>query len=85
VGQSEQGPSMFRRRSLRGPPCLCAQFETEEKTKQHAFQNSWGLTTRTLGVMIMTHGDDKGLVLPPRVAPKQVRASPFPCSSGALC
>ncbi len=35
-------------------------------------QNSWGLTTRSLGVMIMTHGDDKGLVLPPRAAPKQV-------------
>ena len=48
------------------------EFETEEKTKQHAWQNSWGLTTRSLGVMIMTHGDDKGLVLPPRVAPKQV-------------
>lgn len=40
--------------------------------QEHAWQNSWGLTTRTLGVMIMTHGDDKGLVLPPRVAPKQV-------------
>jgi hypothetical protein len=49
------------------------EFETEEKTKQHAWQNSWGLTTRTLGVMVMTHSDDKGLVLPPRVAPKQVR------------
>jgi hypothetical protein len=48
------------------------EFETEEKTKQHAWQNSWGLTTRTLGVMVMTHSDDKGLVLPPRVAPKQV-------------
>ena len=35
-------------------------------------QNSWGLTTRSLGVMIMTHSDNKGLVLPPRAAPKQV-------------
>lgn len=35
------------------------------------WQNSWGLTTRTIGVMIMVHGDDKGLVLPPRVAPTQ--------------
>jgi prolyl-tRNA synthetase len=48
------------------------EFETEEKTKAHAWQNSWGLTTRSIGVMIMTHGDDKGLVLPPRAAPKQV-------------
>ena len=37
-----------------------------------AFQNSWGLTTRTIGAMIMVHGDDAGLVLPPRVAATQV-------------
>uniref|UniRef100_A0A7R9VIU9 proline--tRNA ligase n=1 Tax=Chlamydomonas euryale TaxID=1486919 RepID=A0A7R9VIU9_9CHLO len=48
------------------------EFETEERTKQLVWQNSWGFTTRTIGVMIMTHGDDKGLVLPPRAAPKQV-------------
>jgi len=36
------------------------------------WQNSWGLTTRTIGVCVMVHGDDKGLVLPPRVAPLQV-------------
>lgn len=36
------------------------------------WQNSWGLTTRSIGVMIMVHGDDKGLVLPPRIAPIQV-------------
>ncbi|AJF62145.1 TPA: proline--tRNA ligase [Candidatus Woesearchaeota archaeon] len=34
-----------------------------------AWQNSWGLSTRTIGIMILMHGDDKGLVLPPRVAP----------------
>ena len=51
------------------------EFETDERTKQHAWQNSWGLTTRSLGVMIMTHSDDKGLVLPPRAAPKQVWGS----------
>lgn len=43
-------------------------FESENKERLFAWQNSWGLTTRTIGVMIMTHGDDKGLVLPPRVA-----------------
>eukprot|EP01047_Picozoa_sp_COSAG01_P063851 COSAG01_NODE_8348_length_2820_cov_32.756340_2_plen_545_part_00 len=42
------------------------------QTKVHAFQNSWGLTTRTIGVMIMVHGDDRGLVLPPAVAMYQV-------------
>ncbi|CAH8545842.1 unnamed protein product [Schistosoma turkestanicum] len=37
----------------------------------YVYQNSWGLTTRTLGVVVMVHSDDKGLVLPPRVAPYQ--------------
>lgn len=41
---------------------------TEEAKKLHVWQNSWGLSTRTIGVMVMTHGDDKGLVMPPRVA-----------------
>ncbi|XP_015432761.1 PREDICTED: bifunctional glutamate/proline--tRNA ligase [Dufourea novaeangliae] len=41
---------------------------TEADEKTFVYQNSWGLTTRTIGVMIMIHGDDKGLVLPPNVA-----------------
>ncbi|EPY35310.1 prolyl-tRNA synthetase [Angomonas deanei] len=36
------------------------------------FQNSWGLSTRTIGVMVMVHGDNKGLVMPPRVSQVQV-------------
>lgn len=40
--------------------------------KLFVWQNSWGLSTRTIGVMVMVHGDDKGLVLPPRVASVQV-------------
>lgn len=44
--------------------------ETGKKT--FAWQNSWGMTTRTIGAMIMIHSDDDGLVLPPRVAPVQV-------------
>uniref|UniRef100_A0A670I0J8 Bifunctional glutamate/proline--tRNA ligase n=1 Tax=Podarcis muralis TaxID=64176 RepID=A0A670I0J8_PODMU len=40
--------------------------------KQFAYQNSWGITTRTIGVMTMIHGDNMGLVLPPRVASVQV-------------
>ncbi|GAA5887395.1 hypothetical protein JCM5296_007125 [Sporobolomyces johnsonii] len=40
--------------------------------KLQVWQNSWGLSTRSLGVMVMVHGDDKGLVLPPRVAQLQV-------------
>ena len=40
--------------------------------KKYVFQNSWGLTTRTIGVMCMVHGDNIGLVLPPKVASVQV-------------
>jgi prolyl-tRNA synthetase len=41
---------------------------SKEKEKVFVWQNSWGLSTRVIGVMVMLHGDDKGLVLPPRVA-----------------
>ncbi|XP_028822206.1 bifunctional glutamate/proline--tRNA ligase-like [Denticeps clupeoides] len=49
-------------------------FEDPKKPgeKQLAYQNSWGLTTRTIGVLTMVHGDNMGLVLPPRVACLQV-------------
>jgi len=48
------------------------QFEDENVTKQWGWQNSWGLSTRSIGVTIMIHGDDKGLRLPPRAAATQV-------------
>jgi len=54
------------------------QFEDEKGQKKMAWQTSWGLTTRTIGVMVMVHGDDKGLVLPPRVAPTQAVVIPIP-------
>lgn len=57
------------------------EYETDDKSKAYVWQNSWGLTTRSLGVMIMTHSDNRGLVLPPRVAPKQVVLIPIPKSS----
>lgn len=53
-------------------------FTDGEGKSSFAWQNSWGLTTRTIGVMVMIHGDDKGLVLPPRVAPSQVVIIPIP-------
>jgi len=49
----------------------------EKQNKLQAWQTSWGMTTRTIGVMVMTHGDDQGLVLPPRVAPIQVILIPI--------
>jgi prolyl-tRNA synthetase len=53
------------------------EFEDDKGAKQLAWQNSWGLTTRTIGVMVMVHGDSKGLVLPPRVSPIQVVIVPI--------
>ncbi len=48
-------------------------FENPENgEKEYVYQNSWGITTRTIGVMVMVHGDNNGLVLPPRVACLQV-------------
>src|SRR4051794_27416525 len=44
----------------------------EKREKLFVWQNSWGLSTRVIGVMVMIHGDNKGLVLPPRVAGHQV-------------
>ena len=49
--------------------------------QQFVWQNSWGLTTRTIGVMVMIHGDDKGLILPPRVASVQVVVMPVGINS----
>ncbi|TVY78139.1 putative proline--tRNA ligase [Lachnellula suecica] len=46
--------------------------EGEKAGHIHVWQNSWGLSTRVIGVMVMIHGDDKGLVLPPRVSKLQV-------------
>ena len=47
-------------------------FSNLDKKREYAYQNSWGFTTRSIGVMVMEHSDDKGLVLPPLVAPIQV-------------
>jgi prolyl-tRNA synthetase len=44
----------------------------ETKAPLHVWQNSWGLSTRTIGIMVMVHGDNRGLVIPPRVADIQV-------------
>ena len=53
------------------------QFQNRENKLQSPFQTSWGVSTRLLGSIIMVHGDDNGLVLPPRVAPTQVVIIPI--------
>ncbi len=47
-------------------------FQDQDGQVKYVWQNSWGFTTRSVGGMVLAHGDDKGLVLPPRVAPTQV-------------
>lgn len=47
-------------------------YTARDNTVRYPHQTSWGLSTRSIGAIIMTHGDDNGLILPPRVAPIQV-------------
>ncbi len=53
-------------------------FQARDKSLQHVWTTSWGVSTRLIGGLIMTHGDDRGLVLPPKVAPYQVVIVPIP-------
>ncbi len=53
------------------------QFTGKDNKLHHPFQTSWGSTTRLIGAIIMTHGDDNGLVLPPAVAPIQLVIIPI--------
>ncbi len=50
----------------------------EDEKDHKVWQTSWGITTRTIGALVMVHGDDKGLVLPPKIAPTQVVIVPIP-------
>jgi len=52
-------------------------FLDEKQKNQFGWQNSWGISTRSIGVMILMHSDDKGLVLPPKVASMQVVIVPI--------
>ncbi|KAE8733907.1 Proline--tRNA ligase [Hibiscus syriacus] len=53
------------------------QFTDENGQRQHVWQTSWAISTRFVGGIIMTHGDDTGLMLPPRIAPIQVVIVPI--------
>jgi prolyl-tRNA synthetase len=53
------------------------QFQTKEGKLDYVWQTSWGVSTRLIGGLIMTHSDDKGLVLPPKLAPKKVVIVPI--------
>ena len=53
------------------------QFTDKDNTLKYVHQTSWGMTTRVIGAMIMVHGDNSGLVLPPHIAPIQVMIIPI--------
>ncbi len=53
------------------------QYSDKENKLQYVHQTSWGLSTRIIGAIIMVHGDNSGLVLPPRIAPTQVMIIPI--------
>ena len=53
------------------------QYTDKENKLQYCHETSWGVSTRLIGAIIMVHGDDSGLVLPPRIAPTQVMVIPI--------
>ncbi len=53
------------------------QYTDKDNKLQYVYQTSWGMTTRLIGAIIMVHGDDSGLVLPPRIAPVQAMVIPI--------
>ncbi|KAL4068617.1 hypothetical protein V8B97DRAFT_1873260 [Scleroderma yunnanense] len=67
LGQNFSRPEMFN---------IVVEDPNDSNGKLYVWQNSWGLSTRTIGVMVMVHGDNQGLVLPPRVAMVQVVVVP---------
>lgn len=52
-------------------------FQTEKGTREHVHATSWGMTTRMIGALIMAHGDDNGIIIPPRLATTQVAVVPI--------
>ncbi len=52
-------------------------FQDQDGVRKNVWTTSWGLSTRTIGALIMVHGDDSGLIMPPRVAPTQVIIVPI--------
>ncbi len=59
-------------------------FLDESQKEQYPWQTSWGISTRTIGALIMVHSDDKGLILPPKIAPIHVVVVPIPYKDAEL-
>ena len=71
----QMGTSHFLGQNFSKP--FNVKYADKENVESYAWQTSWGVSWRLIGGMIMVHGDDKGLVLPPRVAPIQVIIIPI--------
>ena len=71
----QMGTSHFLGRNFSGP--FGVKFADKDNAEHLAWQTSWGVSWRLIGAMIMVHGDDKGLVMPPRVAPLQAVIVPI--------
>ncbi len=71
----QMGTSHFLGQNFSKP--FDVKFADKDNVEHFAWQTSWGVSWRLIGAMIMTHGDDQGLVLPPRIAPIQVVIIPI--------
>jgi len=71
----QMGTSHFLGQNFSKP--FDVKYLNETNTETFAWQTSWGVSWRLIGGMIMTHGDDKGLILPPKIAPIQVVIIPI--------
>ena len=60
------------------------QFSNKEGKLEYVYETSWGVSTRLIGAIIMTHGDERGLKLPPRIAPIQVVIVPIAAHKGGV-
>lgn len=68
----QSGTSHHLGQNFSKPEAFNISFQNSEGETKYAWQNSWGLSTRIIGALIMMHGDDDGIVLPPNAAPTQV-------------
>lgn len=75
-GKAIQGPD-FHNDGQNFSKAFDISFVDKNNEKQYAWQNTWAITTREIGVMVAMHGDDKGLIIPPKVAPTQVVIIPI--------
>ncbi len=76
TGKAIQGPD-FHFDGQNFAKAYDIKFRDRDEKEKFAFQNTWAISTRMLGVLFMMHGDDKGLVLPPKIAPIQIIIIPI--------